>query len=75
MLDELGREKGSGWAGEIVYVLVNAHYEGHLPTVLTTNLSILELDAAGYAPIVSRLCEGGRIVAMDSEIDYRTRIG
>lgn len=73
VLDDLGREKVSEWTGELVYVLVNRRYEAMLPTIITSNLTIAELGANGYAPVLSRLSEEGRLVELASASDYRTR--
>ena len=73
VLDDLGRERVSEWTGAVLYVVINARYESMLPTVMTSNLTVAELDANGYGPVLSRLREGGRVIAMDSASDYRTR--
>lgn len=73
VLDDLGREKASEWTGEAVYVLVNTRYEALARTVVTSNLTIAELEANGYGPAISRLAEDGLLVEMASATDYRTR--
>lgn len=73
VLDDLGREKVSEWTGELIYVLVNRRYEQMRPTIVTSNLSMAELEANGYGAILSRLAEDGDIIEMASATDYRTR--
>ena len=73
VLDDLGREKASEWTAELIYVTVNDRYERALRTVVTSNLTVAELEANGYGAVVSRLAEDGRLVEMASAIDYRTR--
>lgn len=73
VLDDLGREKVTEWTGETIYVLVNDRYERQLSTIVTTNLSVKELADNGYGPAISRLAEDGRLIAMDTATDYRTR--
>ncbi len=73
VLDDLGREKVSEWTGELIYVLVNRRYEDNRPTVVTSNLTMAELESNGYGPVLSRLSEEGRLVEMATATDYRTR--
>jgi DNA replication protein DnaC len=74
VLDDLGREKVSDFTGEAIYRVINGRYEAMVPTVVTSNLTMPELEANGYGPVISRLSEEGRIVQMDSATDYRTRM-
>jgi DNA replication protein DnaC len=73
VLDDLGREKISDFTGEAIYRLVNRRYEDVHPTIVTSNLTVKELEENGYGPVISRLSEEGRIVEMASATDYRTR--
>ncbi len=73
VLDDLGRENVTEWTGEVLYVLVNRRYEDFRRTVVTSNLTIAELEANGYGPAISRLAEDGLLVEMASATDYRTR--
>lgn len=72
VLDDLGREKVSDWTGETIYALVNARYEGRLPTLVTSNLSPSELAASTYWPAISRLAEDGALVKVEGT-DRRLR--
>lgn len=42
-LDDIGTEIPRDWVGEFLYALLNHRHNNHLPTILTTNLSIAEL--------------------------------
>jgi DNA replication protein DnaC len=59
VLDDLGREKISDWAGEAIYTLINGRYERMLATIVTSNLKVEDLIEAGYGAVISRLAEDG----------------
>jgi len=44
ILDDLGTQSSTAWAQEKLYQLFNYRYNARLPTVVTTNLSLDELD-------------------------------
>lgn len=44
ILDDLGVENPSGWAKEKLFQLLNYRYSAALPTVITTNVALEELD-------------------------------
>jgi DNA replication protein DnaC len=44
VLDDLGAHSSTPWAQEKLYQLMNHRYNGRLPTVITTNLTLDELD-------------------------------
>lgn len=44
ILDDLGVENPSGWAKEKLFQLLNYRYSANLPTVITTNMELDELD-------------------------------
>lgn len=44
ILDDLGSQSGTPWADEKLFQLVNHRYNACLPTVITTNLTIRDLD-------------------------------
>ncbi len=56
VLDDLGTESATSWAKEKLYQLINYRYNAKLPTVITTSLSIEELDGR----IRSRLLDQSR---------------
>jgi DNA replication protein DnaC len=45
VLDDLGAQSGTPWAEEKLFQLVNYRYNACLPTVITTNLTVRDLDA------------------------------
>ena len=45
VLDDLGAQSGTAWADEKLFQLVNHRYNACLPTVITTNLTVRDLDA------------------------------
>jgi len=71
VLDDLGTESVTAWAKEKLYQLVNYRYNAQLPTVVTTNRALDQIDGR----IVSRLADGAfcdEIIAIKAA-DYRTR--
>jgi len=60
ILDDLGAHSSTPWAEEKLYQLINHRYNHRLPTVITTNLALDELDerlASRLADVrVSMLC-------------------
>jgi DNA replication protein DnaC len=45
VLDDLGAQSGTAWADEKLFQLINHRYNACLPTVITTNLAVTEMDA------------------------------
>ena len=71
ILDDLGTQSATAWAQEKLYQLFNYRYNARLPTVITTNLDIDELEPR----VASRLSDpallyGERIFEIDAP-DYR----
>jgi DNA replication protein DnaC len=62
ILDDFGTQSGTQWAQEKLFQIVNYRYTNHLPLVVTTNLSMQDIDER----IRSRL--------MDPELVTRVRI-
>lgn len=56
VLDDLGTESATSWAKEKLYQLINYRYNAKLPTVITTSMTIEELDGR----IRSRLLDQSR---------------
>jgi DNA replication protein DnaC len=56
VLDDLGTESATAWAREKLYQLFNHRYNARLPTVITTALSIEEIDPR----LAARLLDGTR---------------
>jgi DNA replication protein DnaC len=74
ILDDFGKEKATDWATERLYVLIESRYQNLLPTVVTSNRTLDELDDLGYGAAVSRLQETCRIVRVEAS-DYRPEKG
>src|SRR3990172_12981711 len=51
VLDDLGTQNATPWAEEKLYQIINHRYVNRLPMVITTNLSLNEIDGR----IASRL--------------------
>ena len=45
ILDDLGAQSGTAWAEEKLFQLINHRYNACLPTVITTNLTVNNIDA------------------------------
>lgn len=45
ILDDLGAQSGTPWADEKLFQLINHRYNAALPTVITTNLTVRDMDA------------------------------
>jgi DNA replication protein DnaC len=72
VLDDFGQQTTTPWAQEKLYQVINYRYNAQLPTVVTTNCAIEELDT----PIASRFIDPGisftfNIIAPD----YRESFG
>jgi DNA replication protein DnaC len=57
VLDDLGVEKGSEWAQEYIYCLIEAIYEQQTVVLITSNLSLSELSKRLGPRIASRIAE------------------
>lgn len=69
ILDDLGAENPSQWAGEKLFQLLNYRYTHRLPTVITTNVDLDRIDGR----IRSRMLDEGLIRrARITAPDYRT---
>ncbi len=44
VLDDLGTQNSTPWAEEKLFQIINHRYVNHLPTVITSNLDIAEID-------------------------------
>jgi DNA replication protein DnaC len=45
ILDDLGAQSGTAWADEKLFQLINYRYNACLPTVITTNLRVSEMES------------------------------
>ncbi|MBP2638974.1 MAG: phage replication protein [Firmicutes bacterium] len=63
IIDDLGKEyarknaDGWSWVHETLYEVINQRYENYLPLIVTTNLTLPELEKRVDKAIVSRLVE------------------
>jgi len=53
ILDDFGTQSASAWAREKLYQVLNHRYNAQLPTVITTNLALEEIDP----PLQSRMSD------------------
>jgi DNA replication protein DnaC len=66
VLDDFGTQNATGWAQEKLFQIINYRYINKLPLVLTTNLSIDEIDARVRSRLADReLVSDVRINAPD----------
>ena len=73
VLDDFGVERVTDWTRQIFYTIINKRYNSMKSTVVTTNVSISQLETEFDARITSRLVEMCRIIVMAGE-DFRYRI-
>lgn len=72
VLDDLGAEAPTGWVHDRLYQIINRRYEESRPTLVTTNLTLDDLDRQVGPRITSRLCEMCQKVDFPDQ-DYRKR--
>jgi len=71
ILDDLGAERETPWVTERLYVIINYRYNEILPTIITSNQELEDLEKLpGWGRIVSRLFEMCHLIRMDGR-DYR----
>lgn len=70
ILDDLGKENLTEWVKETIYSIINYRYEHMLSTVITTNLTMQELQNRLGSATVSRIMEMCKYVEMNGK-DYR----
>ena len=75
VLDDLGTQKTTDWVTEIIYRIVEHRSNEELPTIITTNTTLedLEMLGASWPAIVSRITGQAELVPMVGK-DYRTVI-
>ena len=73
VLDDFGVERVTDWTRQIFYTIINKRYNSMKSTVVTTNVSISQLENEFDARIISRLVEMCRVIEMGGE-DFRYRI-
>ena len=71
ILDDMGAETSTSWAKEKLYQIVVHRYNARLPTLITTYLTIDEIEAA-HPRLSSRLLDGTLVNWVPIEVpDYR----
>lgn len=72
ILDDFGAQSSTAWAKEKLYQILNYRYNAQLPTVITTNQTLEEIDP----PLQSRICdqEYCGVIAVQAP-DYRKARG
>jgi DNA replication protein DnaC len=66
VLDDLGTQSSTPWAQEKLFQLLNHRYNGLLPTVITTNRELEEIDARLRSRLAdTELCQVVTILAPD----------
>lgn len=63
-LDDLGTTRGTDWERDRLYALLNARYEDQRPTIVTTNVTLVDLADSVGERIASRLIEGATMVSI-----------
>lgn len=72
ILDDLGTERTTEWVLEQLFVIINSRYENMLPTIITTNCNMSELEEKIGQRIISRIIEMCDGIKMNCD-DYRMR--
>ncbi len=72
VLDDLGSEKATDYALTTLYILIDRRYREEMDTIITTNLTLDEIEEHLHARIASRL-SSSIMVCINSMPDYRKR--
>lgn len=67
ILDDIGAEKPSEWVHDVQFGIINHRYNHRLPTILTTNCSIEQLEQRVGERISSRIVEMSQCVKLNGE--------
>ncbi len=75
VLDDFGEHSATPWAAEKLYQLFNHRYNAKLPTIVTSSLSLDEIDEKIDSSISSRLAHAGFSVIINIDApDYRSGV-
>ncbi len=72
VLDDLGAERESEWARQVLYLILNRRYNEALPTIITSNLSLAEIAEQIDDRLASRIMEMGiaiELVGKDRRVE------
>lgn len=58
ILDDLGSERPSEWVTTTLYTIIDSRYREMKPTIVTTNLSLSQIESQLHGRIASRLSAG-----------------
>lgn len=64
VLDDLGAEKLSEWVSEQLYSLINSRYKNLMPTIVTTNLTYMQLEERYGDRTIRRIVDDAKIVKL-----------
>jgi DNA replication protein DnaC len=67
ILDDLGVERATEFAAEMVQRIVDARWGGARPTVITTNLTPAEIEDRYGSRVLDRIGEGAVLVKLESD--------
>lgn len=73
VLDDLGAHNYTDWTRNRLYTIINYRLNEQLPTVITSNLSLGEMEEYLGSRTTSRLIQSCRIFRMSAEQDIRHR--
>ena len=78
VLDDLGTERASEWQQEKLHLLLNHRYNEMMPTIITTNLGLTELNKQVGKRVVDRIfeaaCHGDNLWKLRGKSQRRTVI-
>lgn len=63
VLDDLGRERSTAWAAETIYKIIDYRYGETLPTIITSNLSLEEIQSGARLLKREKGDQGGELHA------------
>ena len=69
VIDDIGKEKNTEWSNSILYRVINRRYENYKPVIITSNLTIAELEKEIGEATVSRIiemCDGVKMNGKDA---------
>lgn len=76
VLDEVGGQRGTDSEFCILTEIVSGRYDREVPTILVSNLAMIELTQLVGERVIDRLKEGGRVLVFDwPSLRPRMRIG
>ncbi|MCH8963931.1 MAG: ATP-binding protein [Planctomycetes bacterium] len=73
LIDEIGKEKISDWVSEIMFLLIDGRIKNKVPTIITSNYSLEEVEETYGGAITSRLLQGSAVIQLRGN-DYRETI-